>query len=154
MSLPHNSNHEKSKEDLIHELEICHSRINESGNSARNVFLENENLKKEQRRNWEQYQIAIKERNEFSDAVRGLPEAIRLRTQDLVDQLMRVRQERDEANARHRDAQSQCFQLRQEMGKAKRHHCALAELIEAGARRHELKQAIAAQRHYEPWTAR
>jgi hypothetical protein len=103
MSLPHESNYSKSVEELVHELEINHERVNASGEATRKMYLENErrhalrvsemidatwdltvigeanpkvttlvNLKDEtiymrteQRRNWEQYQIAIKERNEF-----------------------------------------------------------------------------------------
>jgi hypothetical protein len=65
MSLPHESNYSKSVEELVHELEINHERVNASGEGARRMYLENERLRTEQRRNWEQYQIAIKERNEF-----------------------------------------------------------------------------------------
>jgi hypothetical protein len=65
MSLPHESNYSKSVADLVHELEINHERVNASGEGARRMYLENERLRTEQRRNWEQYQIAIKERNEF-----------------------------------------------------------------------------------------
>jgi hypothetical protein len=99
MSLPHESNYSKSVADLVHELEINHERVNASGDGARRMYLENERLRTEQRRNWEQYQIAIKERNEFE----GELKKVHQNHEGIVclrNERNRAIQERDEARAR------------------------------------------------------
>jgi ATP-dependent Lon protease len=65
MALPCESNWSKSKEELIHELEINHERVNAAGQTARNLHLEVERLKLEQGRQAELYVRALTERREL-----------------------------------------------------------------------------------------
>ena len=70
--LPCESNFAKSVTQLVHELEINHERVNSSAEGARKLFLENERLKVEQKRQAELYVLALRERAEAVDKLKEL----------------------------------------------------------------------------------
>jgi hypothetical protein len=118
LSLPHESNYGKSTADLVLEIGINQERVNSSAEGARKMFLENQALRLEQRRNWEQYQLAIKQRNEFELKLEQVHEnnegsrALRAELKEATSERDRAMESRDRVNDHNRRLLAELTPLR------------------------------------------
>jgi hypothetical protein len=97
------SDFDKGQLDLVHESNINRERVNAAGEGARRLFLENDQLKKEQRGQAELYARALRERNDLEARLKA---ATRLtdRSAALEAELKAVRGACDEMTESYRNA--------------------------------------------------
>jgi hypothetical protein len=74
--LPCQSNFDKSKEELIHELEINHERVASSSVVAQNLTARIKLMEQEQSRQWHLYQMSLTEKRELGEKLTEARKAI------------------------------------------------------------------------------